>query len=206
MKTDKNNYSIVIDTRRCVGCNACTVACKYENNVPSGYYRSWVFQRDKGTYPVVCRAKIPHYCNQCQEAPCLPVCPVDATHRDEGGIITVDTEACIGCGACVESCPYSSRYLNPETEKVEKCNMCFNRVTAGLLPACVSNCVAHALHFGNLSDPNSDVSKLLKEHKCEVLVPGHGTKPNVYYIGLKETMQGLDYEQHIKKGPLIIAP
>ncbi|SEA39343.1 tetrathionate reductase subunit B [Desulfuromusa kysingii] len=206
MKTDKSNYTIVIDTRRCIGCNACTVACKFENSVPGDFYRSWVFQQDKGTYPQVSRAKIPHYCNQCLDAPCIPVCPVDATHRDAGGIITIDQETCVGCGECVDNCPYGARYLNPETEVADKCNMCFNRVTAGLLPACVSTCVAHALYFGDLSDPNSEVSQLLKEHDCQVLSPEYGTKPNVYYIGLKETMDQLDYEKHIKNGPFIATP
>ncbi len=206
MKTDNSNYAIVIDTRKCVGCNACTVACKYENHVPGGYYRSWVFQMDKGRYPAVTRAKIPHYCNQCKVAPCLDVCPVNATYRSTGGIITVDTEACIGCGACVESCPYAARYLDPETEKADKCNMCFNRVTAGLLPACVSNCMAHALYFGDLSDPDSEVSRLLKEHRYETLMPEYGTKPNVFYIGLKDAMKDLEYKTHIKNGPFIATP
>lgn len=206
MKTDNKDYVFVIDTRKCVGCNACTVACKYENSVPSGYYRSWVFQQDKGRYPNVSRAKVPLSCNQCLTAPCLPVCPVDATKRASGGIITIDEEACIGCGACVDSCPYSARYLNPDTDKADKCNMCYNRVTAGLLPACVSNCVAHALYFGDRADPNSQVSTLLKRHRCTVLLPEHGTKPNIYYIGLEETLSGLDYKKQLKEGPFISAP
>jgi tetrathionate reductase subunit B len=206
MKNDASNYSIVIDTRKCVGCNACTVACKYENDVPANNYRSWVFQKDKGKYPDVLRAKIPHYCNQCKKAPCIPVCPVKATGYDTGGIITIDQDVCIGCGACVEACPYSMRYMNNKLQKADKCNMCFNRVTSGLLPACVSNCVAHALYFGDLNDPGSTVSQLLKKHKSDVLVPEHGTKPNVYYIGLKEAMSGLNYQKDIKKGAFIITP
>lgn len=206
MTMNKTNYSIVIDTRKCIGCNACTVACKYENEVPANCYRSWVFQKDKGRYPEVLRAKIPHYCNQCRNAPCLEACPVQATNRDTGGIITIDHGVCIGCGACVEACPYSMRYLNQKLQKAEKCNMCFNRVTAGLLPACVSNCVGHALNFGDLSDPSSAVSQLLKKHKYAVLVPENGTTPNVFYIGLEETMSGLDYRKYVKNGPFIITP
>jgi tetrathionate reductase subunit B len=98
------------------------------------------------------------------------------------------------------------RYMNNKLQKADKCNMCFNRVTSGLLPACVSNCVAHALYFGDLNDPGSTVSQLLKKHKSDVLVPEHGTKPNVYYIGLKEAMSGLNYQKDIKKGAFIITP
>jgi tetrathionate reductase subunit B len=106
----------------------------------------------------------------------------------------------------VTACPYSARYLRPDTGKADKCNMCFNRVNAGFLPACVSNCVAHALYFGDLNDPNSEVNLLLKKHEVTVLKPDFGTRPNVYYVGLRETMSGLNYDQLVKNGPYIITP
>lgn len=206
MKPDKKNYSIVVDVRRCVGCNACMVACKLENKVSDGYYRLWVLQTDKDIYPNVTRVKIAHLCNECKEPPCVPVCPVNATSKNTGGIITIDDRQCIGCGNCVKACPYSARHLKPDSGKADKCNMCFNRVSAGLLPACVTNCVAHALFFGDLNDPRSEVSMLLKKHKGEVIQPKLGTAPNVYYIGLSETLKGVDYQSLIKNGPYIMTP
>ena len=201
------HYAMVVDLRRCVGCNACTVACKMENGVPDGFYRSWILQADKGTYPRVTRVKLNHLCNQCQNPPCVPVCPVNATQRDEGGIVTIAPKKCIGCGKCVKACPYNARFLKPGKPTIaDKCNFCFHRVQGGLLPACVGTCIAQALFFGDLNDPKSQINRVLSPHKREVLRSELGTKPSLFYIGLQEMLKGFDYGQYIQKGPFIMTP
>lgn len=199
MSEKKKHYGMVIDVRRCIGCHACTATCKIENDVPTNYYRSWVVEGDKGEYPNVSRVKLPTLCNHCEDAPCEQVCPVKATYHDENGTVLVDPERCIGCRYCVAACPYDARYLNPETGIADKCTFCVHRVEYGLEPACVSTCVGHARVFGDLNDPNSEVSRLLREHNAQTLRKDLGTKPSVYYIGLDEELATVNYNQ-LKKG------
>lgn len=193
MPETKQHYGMVIDLRRCIGCHACTVVCKMENSLPEGFFRSWVVEADKGKYPDVTRVKLPRLCNQCEKAPCEQVCPVKATHRDEGGVVVIDQDKCIGCRYCISACPYDARYINPKKGTADKCDLCLDRIKGGLMPACVSTCVAHARFFGDLNNPNSEVSKLLSEHSYQVLRPELGTKPSVFYIGLDEALAGVDY-------------
>ena len=188
------HYGMVIDLRRCIGCHACTVACKIENNVPDHCFRSWVVEADKGVYPHVARVKLPRLCNQCRDAPCLEVCPVKATYRDEsaGGIIRIDRKKCVGCKYCIVSCPYNARYFHGSRGVADKCDFCVDRVKAGLLPACVSTCVSHARFFGDLNDPDSEVSRLIREQNAQTLCPDLGTRSSVYYIGLSEAVAQSD--------------
>ena len=186
---NNSRYGMVIDLSRCIGCHACTITCKMENSVPDTCFRTWVVEADKGTYPSVTRVKLPRLCNQCQNAPCISVCPVKATYRDnEGGVIKVEQKKCIGCRYCIASCPYNARYLNTAKGTAEKCDLCFDRVKGGLMPACVSTCVSHARHFGDLNDPESEVSRLIREYDVSTLRPEMGTQPSVYYIGLSEAL------------------
>jgi tetrathionate reductase subunit B len=188
LSTETNpHYGMVIDLRRCVGCHACTVSCKMENSIAEGFFRSWVVEADKGQYPDVTRVKLPRLCNQCENPSCTDVCPTGATYRDETGIIVIDKDICIGCGYCVASCPYDMRYIDPKSETADKCDFCFNRTKAGLIPSCVSTCIAHARFFGDLNDPDSTVAKLIKEHNASVLRPDLERAPSVYYIGLEES-------------------
>ncbi len=180
-------YGMVIDLRRCVGCHACTVVCKMENDSPKAFSRSWVEEIDKGAFPNVSRIKLPRLCNQCANPPCVPVCPVAATYQDVGGITVVDEEKCIGCGACVTACPYHARYIDPRNNKADKCDLCLGRVEAGLVPSCISTCIASSRFYGDLNDPDSEVSKLVKEYNALPLSPEFGTDPTVYYIGLEES-------------------
>jgi len=200
MSTKQKRYAMVIDLRRCIGCHSCTVTCKMENNVPDGYYRSWVLEADKGNYPNVTRVKLPRLCNQCEKASCEQVCPTGATYYNNDGIVSIDKDKCIGCRYCVAACPYDARYLHPEKGTVDKCDFCISRVKEGLLPACVSTCVSHARYFGDLNDPNSEVSQLLSKHPYQTLRPDLGTNPNVYYIGLDEAMSGVDFSSIIRGG------
>ncbi len=178
-------YGMVIDLRKCVGCHACTVACKMENDVPQNCFNTWVEEWDCGTYPNVSRAKLPKLCNHCVDAPCVEACPVEATFAIEGGSIVVDEEKCIGCKACVAACPYDARYMTPNN-KAGKCNFCIGRCEAGLMPECVSTCVSHARVFGDLNDPDSEVSKLIATKDFNILKEDLGLDVSVYYIGLKE--------------------
>jgi tetrathionate reductase subunit B len=181
-------YAMVIDTRRCVGCHACSVACKTENDVPLGETRSWVEYIEKGEFPNVGRSFLPRLCNQCEKPQCVSVCPTGATYkRDEDGIVVVDADICIGCKYCLLACPYGARFINPVTGAADKCDFCLHRVEQGLEPACVNTCQGKARIFGDLNDPESEVSKLLAKNSTTVLRPEMGTEPNVYYIDADHT-------------------
>ena len=178
-------YGMLIDLRRCYGCHACTVACKAEFDVPLGATRSWVEYVEKGTYPDVRRSFLPRLCNHCNHPPCVSVCPTGATwKREEDGIVVVDPDLCIGCKYCIQACPYDARFLNPVTGTADKCDFCLHRVSKGVEPACVEACPAGARIFGDLNDPNSEISKLIASNPVTVLRPGQGTEPNVFYIDL----------------------
>lgn len=186
--TRKKQYAMVIDARRCYGVHACTVACKAENNVPLGENRSWVEEIEKGVYPSVSRNFLPRLCNHCSTPNCVSVCPTGATwKREEDGIVVVDKDICIGCKYCVQACPYDMRFLNEDTGTADKCDFCIHRVSQGIMPACVEACPSRARTFGDLSDPQSEVSKLIAENPVTVLRPEKGTGPNVYYIGADHT-------------------
>jgi len=180
-KPKGKRYAMVIDLRRCVGCFSCQVTCKMENNVPFDYFRSKVLVTERGTYPDVKRHFLPTLCNHCENAPCVQVCPVGASYRREDGLILVDDKKCIGCGYCVQACPYDARYINA-TGVAEKCTFCQHRVDAGLEPACVHNCVGKARLFGDLNDPQSSVSKLVNSHSVQRLKSNLGTEPYVFYL------------------------
>ncbi len=166
----KNHYAFVIDVSRCIDCRACLVACSVENNVPLDHTRIWVQDQGvQGEWPVLERTFIPYNCMHCDNPPCTEVCVSGATYKDEtSGLILVDQEACIGCGFCVEACPYGVRYIDQTRGVVDKCNACSQRLEIGLPPACVATCLGKSRLFGDLNDPNSDVSIALKQAKSIV--------------------------------------
>lgn len=176
-------YGMVIDLRRCIGCHACTVACKAEFNVPLGVWRAWVRIKEAGKYPDTRRSFVPKLCNNCRNSPCIKVCPTGASYYDENGVSSIDETKCIGCRLCVGTCPYKQRFINPDKKVADKCTLCMHRVTKGMVPSCVNTCVGRARIFGDFNDPDSEVLQLIQKHKTRVLKPELGTEPQVYYIG-----------------------
>ncbi|MBI2305511.1 MAG: 4Fe-4S dicluster domain-containing protein [Chloroflexi bacterium] len=174
---------MIVDLRRCIGCHACSVACKAELGVPLGVFRTWVKQIEKGSYPQVSKSFLPALCNQCANPICLQNCPTRATYQLDNGIVVVDPHRCIGCKYCIASCPYAVRHVNPLKKIVQKCEFCLHRVEVGLEPACVNTCPTRALTFGDMEDPDSEISRLLATYPVQVLKPERATQPQVYYIG-----------------------
>jgi Fe-S-cluster-containing dehydrogenase component len=172
---------MAIDTKKCVGCSDCVVACQTENQVPIGYCRDWVVEVTDGTYPQLELELRSERCNQCGNAPCVRCCPTGASHKVDSGIVLVTKNKCIGCGACIQSCPYDARYSHPDGH-VDKCTFCHHRVEVGEQPACVEACPTKCMYFGDLEDPNSDVSKVLKTRKYKTLIPEAGTEPYLYFL------------------------
>ena len=183
-------WAMVIDLRRCVGCMSCQVSCKMENDVPLQVFRSWVKIVQKGKYPNVKQHHLPRLCNHCDKAPCVKVCPTKASHIRKDGVVLIDYDKCIGCGYCIEACPYDARFINPVTKMADKCTFCAHRIDKGLAPTCVRSCMGRARIFGDLNDPDSEVSKVMRENNVMVLKKDQGTEPKVYYIGLDKDLEG----------------
>ncbi len=175
-------YAMAVDTRRCVGCSACVLACKSENGLPLGSFRSWIEFETTGTYPALEMEIRSERCNQCSDAPCVSNCPTGASYRRDDGIVLIDHGLCTGCKACLAACPYEARSIHPDGY-ADKCTFCIHRVERGELPACVANCPAGALTFGNEADPDSEISRLLRARQHKVLKPEKGTNPHVFYLG-----------------------
>src|SRR5262249_32278669 len=154
-------YGFVIDHRRCIGCHACTVACKSENEVPLGAFRTWVKYLEHGSHPDVRRSFTVLRCNQCESAPCITICPVRALERRADGIVDLDGAACIGSKARTQACPYDALYINEASGTAQKCHYCAHRTEVGLKPACEVVCPEHAIIGGDLDDPDGELSRLL---------------------------------------------
>ena len=147
-------YGFVIDQTRCIGCHACTVACKEENRVPLGTFRTWVKYVEKGEFPNTRRHFAVLRCNHCDNAPCVTICPTVALYRRPDGIVDFDRDRCIGCKSCMQACPYDALYIDPDTHTAAKCHFCAHRVERGLEPACVIVCPERAILAGDLDDPD----------------------------------------------------
>lgn len=205
-------WGMLVDLKKCIGCRACTVACKAENEVPLGVFRTTVHYLEEGKFPNPKRSFAPTLCNHCSEPPCTKVCPVDpikakhkgpngveleyekrATYKRPDGVVLVDYDRCVGCHMCVENCPYGARFVDPvrkaggdpANNTVGKCTYCVQRLDNGVAPSCAQTCLGGALIFGDLNDPGSEISKRLKKEKAITWKPGKGTKPNTYYLALK---------------------
>ncbi len=176
-------YGFVIDQRKCIGCHACTVACKEENQVPLGVFRTWVKYIERGQFPHTRRYFSVLRCNHCDNAPCVTICPTTALYRRADGIVDFDGERCIGCKSCLQACPYDALYIDPTTGTAAKCNYCAHRVEVGLEPACVIVCPVQAIVAGDLDDPGSRIAQLVSTEPLQMRKPEQGTRPKVFYLG-----------------------
>lgn len=208
----ERKWAMAIDLQKCIGCNACTVACIAENHLPPGVVYRPVLEEEIGIYPNVTRRFTPRPCMQCDEPPCVPVCPVEATYKRPDGVVEINYNKCIGCRYCIMACPYGSRYFDfgehysdgtparqPYEEShsseygrewsredvegvVRKCQFCLHRLNAGMLPACVTTCIGGATYFGDRNDPESLVNELETSGRAVRLKEELGTKPKVFYL------------------------
>ena len=176
------NYGFVIDNRSCIGCHACSTACKSENEVPLGVNRTWVKYTETGLYPDTQRHFQVTRCNHCSNPPCARICPTGAMYQRDDGIVEFNGDACIGCKACMQACPYDAIYIDPETQTAAKCHYCSHRVEIGIEPACAVVCPTHAIIAGDLDDPDSEIAKVIAREKVSVRKPEQGTAPKVFYI------------------------
>jgi Fe-S-cluster-containing dehydrogenase component/formate-dependent nitrite reductase membrane component NrfD len=176
-------YGFVIDQTRCIGCHACTVACKEENGVPLGVFRTWVKYVEKGEYPHTRRHFAVLRCNHCDQAPCVTICPTVALYRRPDGIVDFDGARCIGCKSCMQACPYDALYVDPATRTAAKCHFCAHRIEVGLEPACVIVCPERAILAGDLDDPGSEVAQIVAREPVLVRKPEQGTRPKLFYVG-----------------------
>jgi Fe-S-cluster-containing dehydrogenase component len=181
-----SKWGKVIDQNKCIGCHACTTACKSENEVPLSVTRTYVKAVDVGVFPQVRRAFQVTRCNQCDDAPCVAACPTSAMFRRPDGIVDFDKSACIGCKACMAACPYDAIFINPEDHSAEKCNFCAHRIDMGLEPACVVICPVEAIIVGDLNDPTSKVAHMVNREPVQVRRPEKDTRPKLFYKGVHQ--------------------
>lgn len=206
---DEHYYAYVVDLTKCIGCGACVRACKSENAVPDGFFRTWVerytflddgkvvvdspdgalngFSAEPDVDPehVSKSFFVPKLCNHCTESPCVQVCPVGASYDTKDGVVLVDKSYCIGCGYCIQACPYGCRFMNP-VGTADKCTLCYHRLRRGEAPACVDACPVGARACGDLKDPNDPVTRTLATRRHGVLKPELGTHPKTFYLGLDQ--------------------
>jgi tetrathionate reductase subunit B len=175
-------FGMLIDLRTCIGCHACSVACKAEFNVPLGVFRDSVKYIEAGTYPEVRRHFIPVLCNHCEDAPCLNACPTSAISRASNGEVVIDKDRCNGVRACISACPYGAIYIDPVERVAQKCTFCEHRTAVGRAPACVEACPTHCRTFGDLDDPTSAVSKKIATNEVVAWKADEKTKPKVLYV------------------------
>ncbi|TAN29476.1 MAG: 4Fe-4S dicluster domain-containing protein [Actinomycetota bacterium] len=177
----------VIDQTKCIGCHACSTACKSENLVPLGVHRTYVKAVETGVFPQVRRNFQVTRCNQCENPPCVAICPTKAMYQRDDGIVDFDKSICIGCKACMAACPYDAIFINPDDHTAEKCNLCAHRIVIGLEPACVTICPTEAILIGNANDPNDKVTKIIHREPVTVRHGEKSTRPKLFYKGADQS-------------------
>ena len=192
-------YGFIIDNRKCIGCHACTTACKSEHDVPIGVNRTYVKQVEKGVFPNTRRIFSVMRCNHCTDAPFVSICTVQALFTSDDGIVDFDNNRCIGCKSCMQACPYDALYIDPDNNTAAKCNYCAHRVEVGRAPACVEVCPEHAIIAGDMDNPHTEIATLLAREQVMVRKPEKGTGPNLFYIDGDH--KSLDPDSTDRSGP-----
>jgi Fe-S-cluster-containing dehydrogenase component len=182
MANRQRRFAIVIDSKRCIDCKACVVACRAENQVPLRYSRNWLDEETRGEYPRLIATSEPEQCHHCEDPACVRVCPTGASYQRADGIVAVNASECVGCRYCVIACPYDARFFREDKGIVEKCDFCAARVDRGEEPACVETCPGRVRVFGDISDPKGRLKELLSTRQYRVKKPEAGTGPQLYYL------------------------
>lgn len=213
---NQHSYAYLVDTVACIGCGMCVKACKAENLVPDGYFRTWVeryevsedgeaeidspngaldgFEENVSHRKVAKALFVPKLCNHCANSPCVQVCPVGATYRTRDGVVLVDPKHCVGCGYCVQACPYGSRFIPhedgvPFARTAQKCTLCYHRITKGLRTACIQACPVGARQLADMKNPFDPVRKRILTERVAVLQPELLTEPSCYYLALDKEVR-----------------
>jgi len=182
MAVHQKRYVLVIDSRKCIDCKACVVACRAENSVPLGESRNWINEERRGEWPKLLAAFEPEQCHHCESPACVRVCPTGASYQRPDGIVAVNEAECVGCRYCIIACPFDARFFREDKGVVEKCDFCAHRVDCGELPACVETCPSKVRVFGDINDPSGKVRELLEKRRYRTRKPEAGTGPQIYYL------------------------
>lgn len=213
---EQHRYAYLIDTVKCIGCGMCVKACKAENKVPDGFFRTWIeryevpeegeaevdspnggldgFEENVSHVKIAKAFFVPKMCNHCAASPCVQVCPVGASYRTKDGVVLVDQEHCVGCGYCVQACPYGSRFIphdasTPYSGTAQKCTLCYHRITKGLKPACVAACPVGARQLADMKNQFDPVRKRILTERVGVLQPELLTQPQCFYVALDKEVR-----------------